>query len=202
MMKELEAHQESLKELDYDGETTTKEAMDFLDVPLNGSPGEMVEWPGAKGSPIPQVVVEDPNMHPKDRARLGAQGHLGNPKGTLAQKYLEKTAPLTPDRVVIRVPPKREAPKNKDPPRTIEGPARNTRLAARRKAALEEATEVDAISQNLPTQGVVQLHELPSLIFLGNINLIQRIHNRKMARRGVEAVHWNKPPIGRLCECY
>ena len=28
-------------------------------------------------------------MDPRDHARLGAQGHLGNPKGTRAQKYLE-----------------------------------------------------------------------------------------------------------------
>merc|ERR1711974_347247 len=98
-------------ELDYDGETTTKEALDFLDQPLNAAPGDMVEWPGAQGSPIPQVEIEDPNMHPQDRARQGMQGHLGNPNGTPAPKYMEKTTVLTPDRVVIRVPPKQETPK-------------------------------------------------------------------------------------------
>ena len=204
LMKELEAHQESLKELDYDGETTTKEAMDFLDVPLNGSPGDMVEWPGAGGSPIPQVEVEDPNMDPRDHARLGVQGHLGNPKGTRAQKYLEKTAMLTPDRVVIRVPPKEEHPyQPKASPEKEEGPARNTRRATKRREAARETFEgrVESLGA-LPRVGMVQLHELPSLLFLGNINLVKKIYQEKMSRRGVEAVHWTENMKGPMCACH
>ena len=204
LMKELEAHQESLKELDYDGEATTKEAMDFLDVPLNGSPGDMVEWPGAEGSPIPQVEVEDPNMDPRDHARLGTQGHLGNPRGTRAQKYLEKTAMLTPDRVVIRVPPKEEQRKPVARiPEAEDGPARNTRRATRRReAAQEHLNQTSSALETLPRVGMVQLHELPSLLFLGNINLVKKIYQEKMSRKGVEAVHWTNPMQGKLCECY
>ena len=204
LMKELEAHQESLKELDYDGETTTKEAMDFLDVPLNGSPGEMVEWPGAEGSPIPQVEVEDPNMHPRDHARLGTQGHLGNPKGTRAQKYLEKTAMLTPDRVVIRVPPKEERRElTKKNLEMEDGPARNTRRAVKeRESTLTRSTDKLGALGTLPRVGMVQLHELPSLLFLGNINLVKKIYQEKRSRRGVEAVHWAETMKAPMCACH
>ena len=202
LMKELESHQESLKELDYDGETTTKEALDFLDQPLNAAPGDMVEWPGAQGSPIPQVEIEDPNMHPQDRARQGMQGHLGNPNGTPAPKYMEKTTVLTPDRVVIRVPPKQETPKpqKKNP---VNGPAVNTRSALRRRE--EEARRlkaVEALSRASPREGVVQLHELPGMLFLGNINLVRQIYEEKMSRQGVEAIRWNDLPKGRIITCH
>ena len=202
LMKELESHQESLKEMDYEGETTTQEAMDFLDVPFNGSPGETVEWPGVEGSPIPQVEVEDPNMQPGDRARQGTQGHLGNPKGTPAQKYLEKTTMLTPDRVVIRIPPK-AAEKPREDKIKEAGPARHTRAATRkREADLKRDQQIEEISKALPKKGVVQLHELPGMLYLGNINLVRQIYDAKMCRRGVEAVRWNNIPTGKMGKCY
>ena len=56
--------------------------------------------------------------------------------------------------------------------------------------------------ETLPRVGMVQLHELPSLLFLGNINLVKKIYQEKMSRKGVEAVHWTNPMQGKLCECY
>ena len=57
LMKSLERNQEAAKELEYEGETTIGEALDFLDTPLDSTPGDTVEWPGESGSPIPQVVI-------------------------------------------------------------------------------------------------------------------------------------------------
>merc|ERR1712020_613621 len=123
------------------GSSTTTWGMGLPLSPGHSTPGDTVEWPGESGSPIPQVVVEDPGMTPNTVPRQGVQGHLVNPKGTPVTEYREATAPLTPDRVVIRVAPKKprgRPRKEVRPPQQEQakatasptGPARNTRSRA------------------------------------------------------------------------
>ena len=190
LMKSLEAHQESLRELDYDGEATVGEALDFLDTPVNGTPGDAVEWPGEGGSPIPQVTVEDPGMRPGDVPRQGSQGHLGNPKGTPVVQFREETAPLTPDRVVIRVAPKKQTRKRPKTPNETPGdsPARNTRSRAATNRMVEET-----MRSLYPTKRMLGIHGLPPLLHINSISWVNERIKKSTTRRGVERVQYPTP---------
>ena len=84
-----------------------------------------------------------------------------------------------------------------------DGPARNTRRAVKeRESALTRPTDKLEALGTLPRVGMVQLHELPSLLFLGNINLVKKIYQEKMSRRGVEAVHWAETMKAPMCACH
>ena len=206
LMKSLEQNQEAAKELEYEGETTTGEALDFLDTPLDSTPGDAVEWPGESGSPIPQVVVEDPGMTPNTVPRQGVQGHLANPKGTPVTEYRETTAPLTPDRVVIRVAPKKprgRPRKEVRPPQQEQakatasptGPARNTRSRAATNRMVEET-----IKSLYPDKKMLRIHGLPTHLQISSLAIVKKQIDRNISRRGVMAMHWPEelydPPAG------
>ena len=193
LMKALESHQESVRELEYEGDATTHEALDFLDDPLESTPGDSVEWPGEGGSPIPQVLVEDPNMRPGDVPRQGAQGHLANPHGTPVVQFQEHTTPLTPDRVVIRT-----APKSKRRTKTLEptisnsqeklasdGPARNTRSRAATNKMVEET-----VKSLYPTKQQLQIHGLPTLLHIDSIQIVDNLIKRSISRQGIDRLKW------------
>ena len=202
-MKSLEQDREAARELEYGGETTIGEALDFLDDPLDTTPGDSVEWPGESGSPIPQVTVEDPGMCPNTVPRQGAQGHLVNPHGTPVRKYREETTPLTPDRVVIRVAPKRPkgrprkgvaVNRNKEQNPPVEGPARNTRSRAATNRMVEET-----IKGLYPDKRALRIHGLPNHLQISSISFIQDQIHRNVSRRGVMALYWgatDPPPAG------
>ena len=152
LSKELE---ETQLELEYDDDAYRHEGLEFLDRAPYTNEDDMVRWPASKGSPIPRVEVEDPGMDPNDVVRHGTQGSLGNPKGTPAKGTPDEVPmDLTPDRVVVRRPPKvgvpppsmRRPPVGQEPPRKkvrigdvqereiparVDGPAQNTRRKTR-----------------------------------------------------------------------
>ena len=199
-MKSLEQDQEAARELEYEGEASIGEALDFLDDPVSTTPGDSVEWPGESGSPIPQVTVEDPGMVPNSTPRQGAQGHLANPHGTPVRRYREKTTKLTPDRVVIRVAPKRpkgrprkevrDSRKTESTP-PMEGPARNTRSRAATNKMVEET-----LKGLYPDKGTLRIHGLPNHLQISSLSFIREQIHRNVSRRGVMALYRtsNDPP--------
>ena len=200
----LEQDQQAAGELEYEGESSIGEAVDFLDTPLDSAPGDPVEWPGEDGSPIPQVTVEDPGMTPNTVPRQGIQGHLANPHGTPVFKYREETTPLTPDRVVIRVAPKRprgrprkeeSEPQAKRQSTSTDGPALNTQSRAATNKMVEET-----IKTLYPDKRTLRVHGLPTHLQISSIGFVREQIQRNLSRRGVMAMYWPPeewpPPAG------
>ena len=116
-------HREVQAELDYDEDAFIDEGLEFIDQAPYTNEGDMVNWPGSRGHPIPRVEVTDPGMDPQDQPRHGMQGNLANPNGTLAGRPEETPQVLNPDRVVVRVPPSIPA-----RPAPVEGPIKKVTL--------------------------------------------------------------------------